>query len=120
MSYAGDAEHDPADDATTTVTVDKAPTSLTLAAPTSATGGSVHIAGTLTTTGTALPAGTVVRVQRRTKGGAPSLPTLRVGADGTFAFDDVPGPGDTLYTVDFKGDDDHATSTDWVVVPATG
>jgi len=122
VSYAGDTEHDPAADATTTVTVAKAPTTLALTAPTAAgADGSVHIAGTLTTTGTALPEGTVVRVQRRTKGGAASsLPTLSVAANGTFAFDDVPGHGDTLYTVDFNGDDNHATSTDWLVVPATG
>ncbi|WP_328459287.1 Ig-like domain-containing protein [Streptomyces sp. NBC_00448] len=121
VSYAGDAEHDPAADATKTVTVAKAPTTVALTAPTAAgAGSSVHIAGTLTTSGTALPQGTVVRVQRRTKGGAASLPTLRVAADGTFAFDDAPGPGDTLYTVDFNGDADHATSGDWLVVPATG
>jgi hypothetical protein len=119
VSYAGDADHDPATDVTTKVTVAPAPTTLTLAAPADNGTGGVHIAGTLTTSGTALPAGTVVRVQRRTKsGGAASLPTLRVGADGTFAFDDTPGPGDTLYTVDFKGDPNHAISSDWFTVPS--
>lgn len=123
VSYAGDAEHDPAPDVTTPVTVAKAPTTLTLTAPTApGAGGSVHIAGTLTTAGTPLSSGTVVRVARRTKdGGVASLPTLRVAADGTFAFDDAPGPGDTLCTVDYKGEDgNHATSADWLVIPATG
>ncbi|MEU5088834.1 Ig-like domain repeat protein [Streptomyces sp. NPDC021356] len=120
VSFAGDAAHDPAPDATVTVDVVKAPTDLAIGAPSGTSTSGVVLHGTLSTAGAPLPAGTVVDVQRLTKKGAVDLPAAAVGPDGGFTVNDVPpAAGSTLYTVSYAGDALHEASADWVTVQVT-
>ncbi|MFQ6144272.1 hypothetical protein ACLMNJ_14490 [Streptomyces seoulensis] len=120
VSFAGDAAHDPAPDATVSVDVVKAATDLTVGTPSRTGTSGVVLHGALGTAGTALPAGTVVDVQRLTKKGATELPAVTVGPDGGFTVTDTPpAAGSTLYTVSYAGDALHEPSADWVTVQVT-
>ncbi|MFJ2956222.1 Ig-like domain repeat protein [Streptomyces sp. NPDC087270] len=121
VSFAGDAAHDPAPDATVSVDVAKAPTQLALDPPGTATADGVDLHGTLSSSGATLPAGTVVNVQRLTSKGAIDLPDTAVAADGSFTVHDVPpaAAGNVLYTVVYAGDALHEGSADWVTLKIT-
>ncbi|MFB4419459.1 hypothetical protein C5F59_000010 [Streptomyces sp. QL37] len=121
LSFAGDAAHDPAPDATVDVEVAKAPTELTLEEPEGTTTTGLVLHGTLSTAGTPLPEGTLVAVQRWTKTGVTDLRPALVGPDGGFTVTDAPPAlGSTLYTVSYAGDALHDASANWVTAPATG
>ncbi|MEU1039037.1 Ig-like domain repeat protein [Streptomyces sp. NPDC005907] len=106
VSYLGDLTHRPAEDVSLTVPVAKAPTALTLKAPSEATlDGGVRITGTLTWQGRALEAGASVQVRRTDRLGSGALSSVAVGADGTFTVEDLPRTTRTVtYTVSYAGD----------------
>ncbi|MFF7367991.1 Ig-like domain repeat protein [Streptomyces tricolor] len=113
LSFLGDLTHRPATDVTHTVTVGKAPSSIALTAPAEATmSGGVHITGTFTAQGKALPERAVLTVRRTDRLGTGTLSSVTVGADGTFAVDDLPRTRrETTYTVSWAGDDLHTGAT---------
>lgn len=113
LSFTGDVTHRPADDATLTVPVAKAPTTIALTAPAEATkGDALEITGALTGQGRALPAGITLTVERGDKKGSGRLTSAAVAADGTFRIGDLPRVnGQVTYTVGYAGDDLHSEST---------
>ncbi|MET8952686.1 Ig-like domain repeat protein [Streptomyces sp. NPDC004393] len=87
---------------------------LTVHAPSSATGGKqLTVSGTLSTS-TQLPAGTgltVVRTDAENPKGT-VLPAVTVQADGSYSFTDTPHAGGTAtYKVSYAGDGTHAAAT---------
>ncbi|MER6125278.1 Ig-like domain repeat protein [Streptomyces sp. NPDC001795] len=87
---------------------------LTVDAPSTATGGKqLTVTGTLSAS-TALPAGATLQVTR-TDAENPSgkaLPDVTVQADGTYSFTDTPQAGGTVtYKVSYAGDSGHAPAT---------
>ncbi|MFI1357113.1 Ig-like domain repeat protein [Streptomyces sp. NPDC020898] len=107
VSYAGDATHRPAESTSLTVSVTKASAALALTAPDRVRlHQGVHITGTLTAGGFALPAGTTVRVTRTDWFGARELAAAEVAADGTLRIDDtgLRALGTTTYEVTYEGD----------------
>ncbi|MFF9581021.1 Ig-like domain repeat protein [Streptomyces achromogenes] len=113
VSFLGDLTHRPATDATHTVTVGKAPASITLAGPEEATmSGGVHLTGTFTAQGKALPERATLTVKRTDRLGSGTLSSVTVGADGTFTIDDLPRTRrQVTYTVSWPGDDLHTSAT---------
>ncbi|MGV9272575.1 Ig-like domain repeat protein [Streptomyces griseosporeus] len=113
VSYLGDLTHRPADGLSTTVTVGKAPTSITLNAPAEASQATgVQITGTFTAQGKALPERATLKVQRTDRLGSGVLTSVTVAADGTFTINDLPrSRRDVTYTVSWPGDDLHLAST---------
>ncbi|MEU3251963.1 Ig-like domain repeat protein [Streptomyces sp. NPDC006997] len=113
VSFLGDLTHRPATDLTHTVTVGKAPTSIALTAPAEASlSGGVHITGTFTAQGRALPERAVLKVERSDRLGTGTLSSVTVAADGTFTIDDLPRTRrETTYTVSWPGDDLHQPSS---------
>ncbi|MGW7793169.1 Ig-like domain repeat protein, partial [Streptomyces tricolor] len=113
LSFLGDLTHRPATDVTHTVTVGKAPSSIALTAPAEATmSGGVHITGTFTAQGKALPERAVLTVRRTDRLGTGTLSSVTAGADGTFAVDDLPRTRrEATYTVSWAGDDLHTGAT---------
>ncbi|MFD9502094.1 YncE family protein [Streptomyces sp. NPDC060035] len=118
LSFLGDVTHRPAEDVTLAVTVDRAPTAITLTAPAEGKKNqSLEITGTLTGQGRALPAGITLSVQRTDKRGTGTLTSAAVAADGTFRINDLPSArGEVVYTVAYAGDDLHSASTASVTV----
>lgn len=113
VSFLGDLTHRPATDVTRTVSVGKAPTSIALTAPqTASRAGGVEITGTFTAQGRALPERAVLGVTRKDWLGSGTLSSVTVGADGTFTIDDAPRTRwNTVYTVSWPGDGLHEAST---------
>ncbi len=113
VSYLGDLTHRPATDVTHTVSVGKAASSISLTAPEEAsmrTG--VHITGTFSAQGRALPERAVLKVERTDRQGTGTLSSVTVGADGTFTFDDIPRTRrETTYKVSWPGDELHQGSS---------
>lgn len=120
VSFLGDLTHRPAADVTHTVTVAKAPTSIALTAPAQATLDGVHLTGTFTAQGKALPDRAVLKVVRTDKLGTGTLSSVTVAADGTFTVDDIPRARRAVtYTVSWPGDDLHVGSEASVTVEVT-
>ncbi|MER5909215.1 Ig-like domain repeat protein [Streptomyces sp. NPDC001982] len=120
VSYLGDLTHQPATDVVHTVSVAKAPTSIALTAPAQATLDGVHLTGTFTAQGKALPDRAVLKVVRTDKLGTGTLSSVTVAADGTFTIDDIPrARRDVMYTVSWPGDDLHEASEASVTVNVT-
>ncbi|MEW2261003.1 Ig-like domain repeat protein [Streptomyces sp. NPDC047853] len=121
VSFLGDLTHRPATDVTHTVSVGRAATSIALTAPAEAamsTG--VHITGTFTAQGKALPERAVLKVERTDRLGTGTLSSVTVAADGTFTVDDLPrARRNTTYTVSWPGDDLHEGSTASATVRVT-
>lgn len=121
VSFLGDLTHRPATDATHTVSVGKAASSITLTAPAEApksTG--VHITGTFTVQGKALPERATLKVERTDRLGTGTLSSVTVAADGAFTIDDLPRTRrETTYTVSWPGDDLHEASTASATVDVT-
>ncbi|WP_327369537.1 Ig-like domain repeat protein [Streptomyces sp. NBC_01217] len=113
VSFTGDITHRPAEDITLSVTVAKAPTTITLTAPAEATkSAGLTITGTLTGQGRALPAGITLSVQRTDRKGTGTLTSAGVAPDGTFTVNDLPrAVGQVTYEVGYSGDDLHSAST---------
>lgn len=113
VSFLGDLTHRPATDVTHTVTVGKAPSAIALTAPDEATmGGGVHITGTFTAQGKALPERAVLTVKRTDRLGTGTLSSVTVAADGTFTVDDLPRTRrEVTYAVSWPGDDLHTGAT---------
>ncbi|MFI2375311.1 Ig-like domain repeat protein [Streptomyces sp. NPDC018964] len=113
VSYLGDLTHRPATDVTHTVSVGKAAGSIALTAPEEASMSTgVHITGTFTAQGKALPERAVLEVERTDRKGTGTLSSVTVAADGTFTIDDLPRTRkETTYTVSWPGDDLHEAST---------
>ncbi|MFI9342544.1 Ig-like domain repeat protein [Streptomyces sp. NPDC052773] len=113
VSYLGDLTHRPATDLTRTVSVGKAPSSLTLTAPAEATlDGGIEITGTFTAQGKALPERAVLKVERTDRLGTGTLTPVTVAADGTFTINDIPRTRrEVTYTVTWPGDTLHTGST---------
>ncbi|MGW2185809.1 Ig-like domain-containing protein [Streptomyces sp. NPDC001719] len=113
VSFAGDAAHRPAKDATLTVEVAKAGTAVTLAAPErSRIGHTLDFTGKLTSNGARIPDGQLVTVVRETPLGTKMLGTAPVAADGTFHVVDTPWTaGSTTYTVTWNGGGSHEGSS---------
>ncbi|MET9017628.1 Ig-like domain repeat protein [Streptomyces olivaceoviridis] len=118
VSFLGDLTHRPAPDITHTVTVGKAPSSLTLTGPDEATTSEgVHLTGTFTAQGKALPERATLTVRRTDRLGTGSLSSVTVAADGTFTVDDLPRTRrEVTYTVGWPGDDLHTGATASVTV----
>ncbi|MFI9424447.1 Ig-like domain repeat protein [Streptomyces achromogenes] len=112
VSFLGDLTHRPATDVTRAVTVGKAPASITLAGPEEATmSGGVHLTGTFTAQGKALPERATLTVKRTDRLGTGTLSSVTVAADGTFAIDDLPRTRrQVTYTVSWPGDDLHTSA----------
>ncbi|MGW4023890.1 Ig-like domain repeat protein [Streptomyces sp. NPDC005009] len=121
VSYLGDLTHRPATDVTHTVSVGKAASSITLTAPEEASKSTgVHITGTFTAQGKALPERATLKVERTDRLGTGTLSSVTVTADGTFTIDDLPRTRrDTTYTVSWPGDDLHEASTASATVRVT-
>jgi hypothetical protein len=113
VSFLGDLTHRPAEDATHTVTVGKAPTSIALTAPAEASlSGGVTLTGTFTAQGKVLPDPAVLEVVRTDRRGSGTLSSVTATADGTFTVNDIPRTqGEATYTVSWPGDDLHTAST---------
>ncbi|WP_181794146.1 Ig-like domain repeat protein [Streptomyces sp. WELS2] len=113
VSFLGDLAHRPAADVTHTVTVGKAPASITLAGPEEATmSEGVHLTGTFTAQGKALPERATLTVKRTDRLGTGTLSSVTVAADGTFTIDDLPRTRrQVTYTVGWPGDDLHTSAT---------
>jgi hypothetical protein len=113
VSYLGDLTHRPATDVTHTVSVGKAPSSITLTAPAEATlGGGIEITGTFTAQGKALPERAVLKVERTDRLGTGTLTPVTVAGDGTFTINDIPRTRrEVTYTVTWPGDTLHTGST---------
>lgn len=113
VSFLGDLTHRPATDVTHAVTVGKAPASITLAGPEEATmSGGVHLTGTFTAQGKALPERATLTVKRTDRLGTGTLSSVTVAADGTFAIGDLPRTRrQVTYTVSWPGDDLHTSAT---------
>jgi len=95
VSCLGDLTHRPATDITRTVSVGKAPSSLTLTAQ-----------------GKALPERAVLKVERTDRLGTGTLTPVTVAADGTFTINDIPrARREVTYTVTWPGDTLHTGST---------
>lgn len=111
VTYDGDATHARAV-AVVPVTVAKAATTLTLSAPaTDARGSAVTITGHLTSA-VALPAGTVVQLTKTNLQHTVTMPSVTVGANGSFSVSDIPYVGGTnTYTATYAGDAAHAPAT---------
>nr|WP_257003197.1 hypothetical protein [Streptomyces sp. Alain-F2R5] len=121
VSFLGDLTHRPATDVTHTVSVGKAVSSIALTAPAEASMSTgVHINGTFTAQGKALPERAVLKVERTDRLGTGTLSSVTVAADGTFTIDDLPRTRrDTTYTVSWPGDDLHAGATASATVRVT-
>ncbi|MFC8392718.1 Ig-like domain repeat protein [Streptomyces sp. NPDC057238] len=121
VSCLGDLTHRPAADVTHTVSVGKAASSITLTAPAEASMSTgVHITGTFTAQGKALPERATLKVERTDRKGTGTLSSVTVAADGTFTIDDLPRTRkDTTYTVSWPGDDLHEASTASATVDVT-
>ncbi len=121
VSFLGDLTHRPATDVTHTVSVGKAASSIALTAPAEASMSTgVHIAGTFTAQGKALPERAVLKVERTDRLGTGTLSSVTVAADGTFTVDDLPRTRrDTTYTVSWAGDDLHEGSSASATVRVT-
>jgi hypothetical protein len=121
VSFLGDLTHRPAGDLTHTVTVGKAAGTIALTAPAEATmSGGVHITGTFTAQGKALPERATLTVQRTDRLGTGTLSSVTVAADGTFTIDDLPRTRRSVtYTVSWPGDDLHTGSTASATVNVT-
>ncbi|MGW1606310.1 Ig-like domain repeat protein [Streptomyces eurythermus] len=113
VSFLGDLTHRPATDVTHTVTVGKAPASITLTGPAEATmSGGVHLTGTFAAQGKALPERATLTVRRTDRLGTGTLSSVTVAADGTFTIDDLPRTRrQVTYTVGWPGDDLHTGAT---------
>ncbi|MCX3062399.1 WD40 repeat domain-containing protein [Streptomyces beihaiensis] len=113
VSFLGDLTHLPAKDVATTLTVAKAPTSITLTAPAEASQATgVQITGTFTAQGKALAQPATLSVERTDKLGSGALTSVTVAADGTFTIKDLPRERkDVTYTVSWPGDDLHEGSS---------
>ncbi|MFD5587814.1 Ig-like domain repeat protein [Streptomyces sp. NPDC127063] len=121
VSYLGDLTHRPVDGPTATVAVGKAPTSIALTAPSEASQASgVHITGTFTAQGKALPDRATLKVERTDRLGSGVLSSVTVAADGTFTIDDLPrARRDVTYKVTWPGDDLHLASSSSATVFVT-
>ncbi|MDN3260437.1 Ig-like domain repeat protein [Streptomyces sp. CSDS2] len=121
VSFLGDLTHRPAIDVTHTVTVGKAPAAITLTGPEEATmSGGVHLTGTFTAQGKALPERATLTVQRTDRLGTGTLSSVTVAADGTFTVDDLPrARRQVTYTVSWPGDDLHTGATASATVRVT-
>ncbi|MGC9495221.1 Ig-like domain repeat protein [Streptomyces sp. WG7] len=121
VSFLGDLTRRPATDVTRTVSVGRAASSIALTAPAEASKGTgVHITGTFTAQGRALPERAVLKVERTDRLGTGTLSSVTAAADGTFAIDDLPRTRrDTTYTVSWPGDDLHEGSTASATVRVT-
>ncbi|MET9763876.1 Ig-like domain repeat protein [Streptomyces sp. NPDC006372] len=113
VSYLGDLTHRPATDVTHTVTVGKAPTSLSLTAPEEASmSDGIEITGRFTAQGKALPERAVLKVVREDRLGTGTLSSVTVAADGTFKINDIPRTRrEATYTVTWPGDALHEGSS---------
>ncbi|MFJ8545491.1 Ig-like domain repeat protein [Streptomyces sp. NPDC093586] len=122
VSFLGDLTHRPATDVIHTVSVGRAASSIALTAPAEASKSTgVHITGTFTAQGKALPERAVLKVERTDRLGTGTLSSVTVAADGTFTVDDLPRTRrDTTYTVSWPGDDLHTGSTASATVRVTG
>jgi hypothetical protein len=121
VSFLGDLTHRPATDVTRTVSVGRAGSAITLTAPAEASkSAGVHITGTFTARGAALPERAVLTVERTDRLGTGTLSSVTVAADGTFTIDDLPRTRrDTTYTVGWPGDDLHDGTTASATVRVT-
>ncbi|GHG99007.1 Ig-like domain repeat protein [Streptomyces rubradiris] len=121
VSFLGDLTHRPATDVTHTVTVGRAPAAITLTGPEEATmSGGVHLTGTFTAQGKALPERATLTVQRTDRLGTGTLSSVTVAADGTFTIDDLPrARRQVTYTVSWPGDDLHTDATASATVRVT-
>ncbi|WP_258566154.1 Ig-like domain repeat protein [Streptomyces parvulus] len=121
VSFLGDLTHRPATDVTHTVSVGRPASAIALTAPAEASMGTgVHITGTFTAQGKALPERAVLKVERSDRLGTGPLSSVTVAADGTFAVDDLPrARRDTTYTLSWPGDDLHTGSTASATVRVT-
>lgn len=121
VSFLGDLTHRPATDVTHTVSVGRAGSSIALTAPAEASMSTgVHITGTFTAQGKALPERAVLKVERTDRLGTGTLSSVTVAADGTFTIDDLPRTRrDTTYTVSWPGDDLHSAATASATVRVT-
>ncbi|MFI8948805.1 Ig-like domain repeat protein [Streptomyces sp. NPDC053750] len=121
VSFLGDLTHRPATDVTHTVSVGRAGSSIALTAPAEASMSTgVHLTGTFTAQGKALPERAVLKVERTDRLGTGTLSSVTVAADGTFTIDDLPRTRrDTTYTVSWPGDDLHTGATASATVRVT-
>ncbi|CAL9465840.1 hypothetical protein SUDANB145_02728 [Streptomyces sp. enrichment culture] len=121
VSFLGDLTHRPATDVVQAVSVGQAASSIALTAPAEASkAAGVHITGTFSAQGAALPERAVLTVERTDRLGTGTLSSVTVAADGTFTIDDLPRTRrDTTYTVSWPGDDLHAAATAAATVRVT-
>lgn len=99
----------------------KAPSTLTLAKPsTAAINHAFALSGRLTST-LAVPGGQTVTLRRSSSYGTVALPSATTAADGTFSVpDQVAQRGTYTYTASWPGDATHAPASVSVAVPVSG